>query len=165
MHTYGAAALISEIDLNILFTLSLGLIAIWLTDTLLQRRQYLLAIISIITACLLATCLHMEGKYGYILILFAFYFLKDQKRWLQALLFIPIVILSRYRLFMQLFTETDARMVPTVILNIFGNYLGLLIPICFYNGQKGSISKTMQLGMYAFYPLHLLVLGLIGLLR
>lgn len=165
MHTYGAAALISEIDLNILFTLSLGLIAIWLTDTLLQCRQYLLAIISIITACLLATCLHMEGKYGYILILFAFYFLKDQKRWLQALLFIPIVILSRYRLFMQLFTETDARMVPTVILNIFGNYLGLLIPICFYNGQKGSISKTMQLGMYAFYPLHLLVLGLIGLLR
>ena len=48
---------------------------------------------------------------------------------------------------------------------IFGNYLGLLIPICFYNGQKGSISKTMQLGMYAFYPLHLLVLGMIGLLR
>ena len=58
MHTYGAAALISEIDLNILFTLSLGLIAIWLTDTLLQRRQYLLAIISIITACLLATGLY-----------------------------------------------------------------------------------------------------------
>ena len=34
-----------------------------------------------------------------------------------------------------------------------------LIPIALYNGQRGSQTKVMQYGFYAFYPAHLLLLA------
>jgi len=39
-----------------------------------------------------------------------------------------------------------------------------LIPIWFYHGKQGYHSKVFQYACYAFYPLHLLILGLIKLL-
>ena len=36
-----------------------------------------------------------------------------------------------------------------------------LIPIWGYRGKQGCHSKALQLGYYAFYPLHLLILGLL----
>lgn len=36
-----------------------------------------------------------------------------------------------------------------------------LIPIWLYRGKQGYHSRTLQYGYYAFYPLHLLVLGLL----
>ena len=37
-----------------------------------------------------------------------------------------------------------------------------LIPIWLYRGRQGSKSKALRLGFYAFYPAHLLILGLIA---
>lgn len=37
-----------------------------------------------------------------------------------------------------------------------------LIPICLYTGRKVTKSKTVQRGFYLFYPVHLLVLYVIG---
>lgn len=37
--------------------------------------------------------------------------------------------------------------------------------IWLYNGKKGSINKALQLGFYAFYPVHLLIIGMIAYLR
>lgn len=162
MRAYGLPGVLMNVDLNILFTMAVGLAALWFVDTHIKKKQWFISCLGFIAACLLTTTLHMEGKYGYILILFGFYFLKGKNRWLQALLFIPIVILSRYQLVM---TFTDAGMISSIILNVFGNYLGVLIPILFYNGEKGKISKRLQLGMYAFYPIHLLILGIIGMVK
>ena len=39
-----------------------------------------------------------------------------------------------------------------------------IIPIAFYNGQKGYDSKVIQYGAYLFYPVHLTILGLIFML-
>ena len=39
-----------------------------------------------------------------------------------------------------------------------------LIPIWLYRGRQGYHSKALQYTYYAFYPVHLLVLGLIKLL-
>ena len=39
-----------------------------------------------------------------------------------------------------------------------------LIPIWLYRGRQGYHSKTLQWIYYLFYPLHLLILGIIGLL-
>ena len=37
-----------------------------------------------------------------------------------------------------------------------------LLPIWCYRGEKGPRSKAVQYGSYLFYPLHLLILGIIG---
>ncbi|MBQ2776147.1 MAG: conjugal transfer protein TraX, partial [Peptococcaceae bacterium] len=39
-----------------------------------------------------------------------------------------------------------------------------LIPIWLYRGKKGYHSKWLQYFNYAFYPVHLLILGLIKVL-
>lgn len=39
-----------------------------------------------------------------------------------------------------------------------------LIPIWLYRGAQGAKSKALRLGFYIFYPAHLLVLGLLGIL-
>ena len=36
-----------------------------------------------------------------------------------------------------------------------------LVPIGFYNGEKGYSNKAFQYGAYLFYPVHLLILGLL----
>ena len=55
-------------------------------------------------------------------------------------------------------------------LELFGNYFEIpiqafavfaLIPIWLYRGRRGSSSKTLQYGFYAFYPCHMIVLYLI----
>ena len=39
-----------------------------------------------------------------------------------------------------------------------------MIPILLYNGRKGSDSRALQYGFYAFYPVHLTALAAIGLM-
>lgn len=39
--------------------------------------------------------------------------------------------------------------------------IAAIIPIALYSGQKGSGGKWLQYGSYVFYPLHMLILGLI----
>jgi hypothetical protein len=54
-------------------------------------------------------------------------------------------------------------MLLNAILNIAGPYLGILLT-CLYSGEKGKAGKGFQRFMYAFYPLHLIILALIGFL-
>ena len=35
------------------------------------------------------------------------------------------------------------------------------VPICLYRGEKGRGGKWLQYGSYVFYPLHMLLLGLL----
>ena len=37
-----------------------------------------------------------------------------------------------------------------------------LLPIWLYRGEKGSRSRLVQMGSYLFYPVHMLILGIIG---
>jgi hypothetical protein len=39
-----------------------------------------------------------------------------------------------------------------------------LIPIWLYKGRQGYHSRALQYGYYAFYPLHLLILGILKFL-
>ena len=42
-----------------------------------------------------------------------------------------------------------------------GPCLGVAVAL-FYNGEKGHATKTAQYGVYALYPVHFLVLALLG---
>ncbi|WMJ89869.1 TraX family protein [Anaerocolumna sp. MB42-C2] len=151
-----------ECGLNILFTLGLGLLALSAFNYLYQRGHTLFGISVVALAGVLARLLQLEGHEGYIFIIFTFYLLRNTKTTTKILVFIPVILLSRYRLVA--YTLTDNRMFQSCILNVLGNYLGVLIT-CFYSGEKGKSGRKFQLFMYAFYPVHLLLLAIIGYLR
>ena len=50
---------------------------------------------------------------------------------------------------------------PTIEITSFSLHILALIPIWLYRGRQGYHSKTLQYFCYVFYPLHLLVLGVL----
>lgn len=153
----GAFALISEIpfDLaffgetlefshqNIFFTLFLGLLLIYLMSMI--EKKYIKQIflsnlfdgLLTLAFCLIAILLQVDYHFAGILLIVAFYLFRGNK---------PLLILS--------------------ILIVSGSILGdinilavlAMIPIAFYNGEKGKNAKYL---FYIFYPAHLLLLALI----
>lgn len=144
--------------LNILFTLALGLIAIYAFDKL-KQKNIILAFGSVVLIATLAFIIHTEGSEGYIIIIFMFYLLKDIPKGKRAVIWIFIIILSRLRLGIAVIN--DPNLIRTYVLNVFGQYLGVLVTF-FYNGEKGKSNKFIQYFMYGFYPAHLLILALLG---
>lgn len=133
---------------NIFFTLFLGLLAIYLMSLIEVkfRKQIFMsnlldAIITLVfsfVAILLRTDYDMFG----ILLIVAFYLFRGSK----AILALSLITLSLA--------------LPDYSIELIG--LFSLIPIAFYNGQKGRNIKYL---FYAFYPVHLLILFLIFWIR
>ncbi|MBU5439554.1 conjugal transfer protein TraX [Tissierella sp. MSJ-40] len=146
-----------DIGLNIMFTLGLGLIAIYAFDKLKQKNIVLAFGVVVLTA-ILAFIIHAEGREVYIIIIFMFYLLKDIPKNKRAVIWIFIIILSRLRL--GIATINDPNLIRTYVINVFGQYLGVLVTF-FYNGEKGKSNKFIQYFMYGFYPAHLLILALL----
>jgi hypothetical protein len=147
-----------DIGLNILFTLALGLIAIYAFDHL-KHKNMALAIGAVVLIATLAFVIHAEGREGYILIIFMFYLLKDIPKGKRALIWTLVIILSRLRL--GVMAIKNPNFIRTYILNVLGPYLGVLVTFL-YNGEKGKANKFTQYLMYGFYPAHLLILALLG---
>lgn len=160
--THGVASWMDS-KLNILFTLGLGLISLWVFQQCQQRNRTLLGFCTIILTAFIAKFCRLEGGDGYILIIFAFYLTQNSKPWKKALIMLPIVLVARYRLIVGYFIH-DWSTLGNFILNVFGPYLGVLAT-CFYSHEKGNISKRFQRFMYAFYPLHFLVIAIAVYLR
>lgn len=159
---YGIVVDWKEVPLNILFTLGLGLLVLWSYAKCAKKKHHVLGIGIIVLAGILARLLRLEGNEGYIFIIFMFYVVRNRPIWQKALIFLPVLFLSRYRLV--IYTLGNLNMLRGCILNVFGPYLGILA-VCCYSGEKGNISKRFQQFVYAFYPLHLLILAMIGFLR
>lgn len=160
---YGLAGDWLDTGLNILFTLALGLAALAVWEHCRSHGRLWLGLLAVAGAAGLARLLHMEGKEGYILLIFVFYLTRNLSRPQRALLFIPAVVLSRWNLMWWAVTEQSASAVRNCFLNVFGNYLGMLVTLA-DNGAQGRTRKAFQYGMYAFYPLHFAVLALVGFL-
>jgi hypothetical protein len=160
---YGIAGNWKEVPLNILFTLGLGLLALWGYAKCAKKGNSVLGISIIVLAGALARMLQFEGGEGYILIIFMLYVIRNRSVWQKALIFIPVMFLARYRLIAYTLLE-NIEMLRTCTLNVLGAYLGILMT-GFYSGEKGNIGKRFQRFMYAFYPLQWLILAMIGFLR
>lgn len=97
-----------------------------------------------------------------ILTVLTFYFFRGKKWWcyvgqLLCLWYINVEMLGGFGYEVQLFGQTRFLMRQ-------GFALLALIPIWLYRGKQGYHSKWLQYAYYGFYPVHLLILGIIKIL-
>lgn len=122
---------------NMMFTLTLCLIAIWLIDSLKEKLPnqvawYVVSIILVILFGLLAMGLSLDYDYHAILVAYLFYIFYDK-----PLLGAGLGYLS-------------------IIKEVY-SFLGFAMTLT-YNGQRGKQYKWLN---YAFYPVHILILGIL----
>ena len=157
-----------DTGLNILFTLALALCVLWVHEELKRRRLIFLSPLAAGAATWLAASLSMEGGKGYILLAWVCFIVRDRPRWQKALIYIPAVALSRWRLLLwvleSLGTAELSLALTNCLLNTLGNYFGMLVTLS-DNGEKGRAGKGFQRFCYAFYPAHFALLALIGFLK
>ena len=162
-HRLGSSSpALGDIGLNILFTLFLGLVMLSLVERLWYPHRPA-AILAVAGCMLLARLLDFEGREGYLLIILVLYLLTDGKkrpRWQAALLLLLAAVLTRWRLIL-LAAETG--MHPSILLNTLGPFLGLCLAYFGSDSGKGPAPRWFRWVNYLFYPLHFLVLGLVGL--
>ena len=132
---------------NVMFTLFLGLVLMYFYEDL--KMRYLaqpiifntLGVLLIVGTSAVAFLLNSDYGYTGILFVLVFYLFRGKKAWIAVGLATVIVLFSNR-------------------LEIFA--LAALVPIFLYNKQPGKKVKYL---FYAFYPVHLLILGIILLLR
>jgi len=149
--------------LNVIYTLFLGLLAIR------TRHEIKNPIIKwgIIVVILLASYLG-DWEYLGILIILAFDFFrgnfKQQAFAYSSLVLYKMIPQAVYPLTAYLYNMNFSMDVVTEMINSTIVQLGMFLPILLlshYNGEKGHSSKISKWGFYIFYPLHLMVIGLI----
>ena len=126
---------------NVMFTLALVLVTIWMIDALMKKMQHLpkaawfiVSWLIVLIMCFVAMYLALDYEHHAILIGYFFYLFYDIR-----LLYIPFGYASMY-------TQ------PWALLG-FGMTLT-------YNGERGKQNKMLS---YWFYPVHLLILGILRL--
>ncbi|MCI8473782.1 MAG: hypothetical protein HFF07_00410 [Oscillospiraceae bacterium] len=143
---------------NIIFTQLTGLLTLRLIDWGNERRPrlgYLLAALAVILSWTLSP---FEGGGRYILFILAFYLTEQWPTEKKALLWLFLYPASRWRLLYLHLTEGFR--LSMFLLNGLGPLLGVGLTLL-YNGKKGTDRRGLKYLWYAFYPAHLLILGLI----
>ena len=159
------SSLFFPIHQNVLwsFLISIGLIH-W-NEKVKERKLWKRILVGIITLCIasiVGIITFVDYYNAGILMVLVFYFFKDKKWWcylgqLVCMWYINFEMLGGLSYEVNLFGQTHfiARQ---------GFALLALIPIWLYRGKQGYHSKALQYTYYAFYPVHLLILGLIKFL-
>ena len=124
---------------NIMFTLALVLVTIWMIDSLREKMEalpkavwYLVSVIIVAGMCLVSMNLGLDYEHHAILIGYFFYLFHEK-----PILALPLNFVSMYK-------------EPWALLGF-----GLTLT---YNGERGKQNKVVN---YLFYPVHLLILGAI----
>ncbi len=149
---------------NVLFTLLLGLLAIYIIDNAKKNRKAKNIVLSVLwlgLICIASVIGFVDYGFLGMLTVVMFYVLRDFPfAWfaqLVAMVLINIVFFEGQMLLVEIF----GRMVeiPSQGFAVFS-----LLPIWLYGGKKGKSSKIIQYSFYAFYPVHMLILYLIKLM-
>ncbi len=132
---------------NVMFTLFLGLVLMYFYEDI--KMRYLaqpvifntLGVLLILGTSMTSVLLKSDYQYTGILFVLVFYLFRGKKAWIAAGLAAVIVLFSnRFEIFA----------------------LAALVPIFLYNKEPGRKVKYL---FYAFYPVHLLILGMILLVK
>ena len=146
------------------FLISIGLIH--LNEKAKKTQKIWIRIGTGILTILLGTIIGIVTMVDYyhagILMVLVFYFFRGRKWWnyigqFLCLWYINTVVLGGFGYEIQLLGQTH-------FLHRQGLALFALIPIWLYRGKQGYHSKALQYTYYVFYPVHLLILGLIKML-
>ena len=126
---------------NVMFTLALVLVTVWIIDTLKEKMQkrpkalwYLVSILIVLGMCIVSMSLSLDYEHHAILIGYFFYLFHDM-----PVFAIPFGYASMFK-------------EPWALLGF-----GLTLT---YDGERGKQHKMLY---YWFYPVHLLILGLLRL--
>lgn len=146
------------------FLISIGLIY-WNEKAKATRKiwkQIVVGCISVILGYILGIVTMVDYYHAGILTVLVFYFFRQKKWWsylgqLVCLWYINTEVLGGFGYEIPLFGRT-------IFIHRQGFALLALIPIWLYRGKQGYHSKILQYVYYAFYPVHLLILGLIKIL-
>ena len=146
---------------NVLFTLLLGLLAIYVIDNarkIKTAKNIALSVLWLVLICLASVIGFVDYGFSGMITVVMFYLLRDFPfAWLAQL--VAMVLINIVFFEGQVFpVEFFGKMVE---IPSQGFAVLSLIPIWLYGGKKGRSSKVMQYGFYAFYPVHMLILYLI----
>ncbi len=125
-------------------------------------KQILVGGVTVILGSIIGLVTMVDFYHAGVLTVLVFYFFRQKKWWSYAgqflcLWYINAEMLGGLGYEFQLFGQT-------FFFTRQGLALLALIPIWLYRGKQGYHSKRTQYACYAFYPLHLLILGLIKIL-
>lgn len=158
--------IIYPIHQNVLWTFLIGIGLIHWNERSRKKgkilRRSLVGVSSVILAYVLGILTMVDYYHAGILTVLVFYFCRGRKWWnfagqLILLYYINVEILRGYAYEINVFGNTH-------FLIRQGFALLALIPIWLYRGKQGPHNKALQYFYYAFYPVHMLVLGLIHML-
>lgn len=142
-----------KIGLNVIFTLLFGLVSIFIYD---KCESKILGILVAIEIGLIAQILHFDyGFYGVAIVLI-FYIFKNN--FINASLFFIIATATKYIASM---INLKALLHPTLIKLFLYTCLSIIF-IAAYNGKKGKDTRYL---LYLFYPIHLLLIYGIYLIK
>ena len=151
---------------NVLFTFLIGIFLIWLNERARKKGKLWINILTGVGTVVLGTVLgivtFVDFYNGGVLMILVFYFFRGRKWWcyagqLAAMYYINWELLSGFSYELELFGE------PFFFVRQ-GFALLALIPIWLYQGEQGYHSKGFKYFCYSFYPVHLLVLGILMML-
>lgn len=151
---------------NVLWTFLLAMGLMHLNEKARKTGKLWLRILTgIVTVCLgfiLGIVTMVDYYHAGVLMVLTFYFFRGRKWWVYlgqflCMYYINMEMLGGYAYEIQLLGAT-------IWLSRQGLALLALIPIWLYKGKQGYHSKPWQYFCYAFYPLHMLILGLIAVL-
>ena len=146
---------------NVLWTFLIAIVMIHWNEKAKGKmwRQILVGIATILLGSFLGLATMADYYQAGVLTVLVFYFFRQRKWWSYVaqffcLAYINLELLGGYLYQFQIFGHT-------VEFAFQGFALLALIPIWLYHGKQGPHNKVLQTVYYAFYPVHLLILGLI----
>lgn len=147
---------------NALWTLLISLGLIHWNEKVKEKKLWkrvLVAAATVVLAFVGGTITLVDYHSAGILMALTFYFFRGKKWWhylgqLLCMWYINIELLGGLGYEVEVFGTTQ-------FITQQGFALFALIPIWLYRGKRGYHSKALQYACYAFYPLHLLILGLL----
>lgn len=155
--------LVYPLHQNVLWTFIIALLLIrWNEKTKQLWKKIVVAILSVIIGTL-AGLLTMVDYYHFgVLMVLSFYFLRGKKWWnylgqFLLIYFINFEMMGGLVYVFELFGKE-------YIFPQQGFAILALIPIWLYNGDQGPYNKTIRSIYYWFYPVHMFVLALLGIL-
>ena len=150
---------------NVIWTLLIGLLGIRAMEAVREKEKTWLYLLTCVAVTVLGFALGTLGMVDYygmgVLTVFVFYFLRGREWWkllgqIAALYWINVSLIGGQIFPIELFgLEFEVCEQGLALLS--------LVPIWLYRGRQGHHSKVFQYACYAFYPVHMLILGLIQL--